>query len=585
MQHTIPHVFREIALHMSTAPALGQIRLGSVHTQSWRVYWDQCCAFAKALHAYPLPHGSRIGILGSNRSEWLVANLGSILAGHVPFGIYPTSSVEQIAYLLQHSEAKVLVVESDALRSQVGGLPSGLHVVQMEPVQEPAGPACVPWAEFLQTGLSIPDSQLQAGMEAQKPGDLATLVYTSGTTANPKAVMLSHHNLLWTTHTAMEMSFRLEAQDVVLSYLPLSHIAEQINSLYGPILSGAQVVFAESLSQLPQALGLVRPTFFIGVPRVWEKIQSKITFQVQQAPRWKRKLFALAQKIGQQEAVLHQAGRPTSLLFSLMERLVYGKVKRSLGLDRCRLPVTGAAPIRQDTLEFFLGLNFPLYEIYGMSECTGPTTVSVPGIYKPGYAGKPIPGTEVQIASDGEVLMRGPHVCMGYLHDTASFPLDEEGWLHSGDLGSLDAEGFLCIEGRKKNLIITAGGENISPEMIESQVSRILGVEHAVVIGDQRKHLCLLITLDVEMARVQAGQRGSKANSRLELARCLILYAYFEAEIQRINAGLARVQTLKRFRILDAGFCESEGELTPTQKIKRSIIERRYKKEIQSLYG
>lgn len=181
--------------------------------------------------------------------------------------------------------------------------------------------------------------------------------------------------------------------------------------------------------------------------------------------------------------------------------------------------------------------------------------------------------------------MRGPHVCMGYLHDTASFPLDEEGWLHSGDLGSLDAEGFLCIEGRKKNLIITAGGENISPEMIESQVSRILGVEHAVVIGDQRKHLCLLITLDVEMARVQAGQRGSKANSRLELARCLILYAYFEAEIQRINAGLARVQTLKRFRILDAGFCESEGELTPTQKIKRSIIERRYKKEIQSLYG
>lgn len=585
MQQTIPHAFREIALRMSTAPALGQIRAGSVHTHSWRVYWDQCCAFAKALHAYQLPHGSRVGILGSNRSEWLVANLGSILAGHVPFGIYPTSSTEQIAYLLQHSEAKVLVVESDALRNQVGTLPSGLHVVQMDPMQELAEATCVSWADFLPTGSAISDSQLQASIEAQKPGDLATLVYTSGTTANPKAVMLSHHNLLWTTHTAMEMSFRLEAQDVVLSYLPLSHIAEQINSLYGPILSGAQVVFAESLSLLPQGLALVRPTFFIGVPRVWEKIQSKITFQVQQAPAWKRKLFALAQKIGQEETVPYQAGQPPSLLFHLMERLVYGKVKRRLGLDRCRLPVTGAAPIRQDTLNFFLGLNLPLYEVYGMSECTGPTTVSVPGIYKPGYVGKPIPGTEVQIASDGEVLMRGPHVCMGYLHDTASFPLDEEGWLHSGDLGSLDAEGFLRIEGRKKNLIITAGGENISPEMIESQVSKIPGIEHAVVIGDQRKHLSLLITLDVEMARMQAVHRGSKANSRLELAHCPILYTYFETEIQRINAGLARVQTLKRFRILDAGFCEAKGELTPTQKIKRPIIERRYKKEIQSLYG
>lgn len=581
MSQTIPHAFREIAVRMSTSQALGQIRDGTVQSQTWEAYWTQCCTFAKALHALSFPPGSRIGILSANRCEWLIANLGSILAGHVPFGIYPTASSEQITYLLQHSEAKLLVIESDALRQQVQG---DVVLVQMNPVEEKNGPACIAWDSFLEKSSDVSEATLQAGMDAQRPSDLATLVYTSGTTSNPKAVMLSHQNLLWTTHTAMEMTFCLEAEDVVLSYLPLSHIAEQLNSLYAPLLSGAQVVVVEDLTRLPQALALVRPTFFIGVPRVWEKIQNKITSQVEKAPAWKRRLFAMAQRIGKRETTARQAGKQPSLGFLLMDRLVYRKARTNMGLDRCRLPVTGAAPIRPDTVDFFLGLNLPLYEVYGMSECTGPATVSVPGIYKPGFAGKPIPGTEVQIASDGEILMRGTHVCMGYLHDTASFPVDEEGWLHSGDLGSLDAEGFLRIEGRKKNIIITAGGENISPEMIETQVSKIQGIEHAVVIGDQRKHLSLLLTLDTEMAKLQAVRHGSTAQSRTELAHCPKLRAYFETEIGKVNTKLSRVQTLKRFRILDREFCETTGELTPTQKIKRAIIERNCKQEIEGLY-
>ena len=584
MAQTIPIAFHKMALRMPMAPALGQIRQGRIHAQTWDAYWKQACMFAKALLAYQLPAGSRVGILGTNRCEWLIANVGSILAGHVPFGIYPTSSTEQIAYLLQHSAAKVIVVESDELRRQVGVVPVGVHLVQMKTVQDDGGATCLSWDLFLQQACRISEADLQAIMAAQRSEDLATLVYTSGTTAHPKAVMLSHHNLLWTTNTAIRMAVRLREQDVVLSYLPLSHIAEQINSLYGPILCGAQVVFAESLAQLPEALLLVRPTFFIGVPRVWEKMQSKILSRVQASPRWKQRLFAFAQKVGQREAVAYHAGKRVSLRFRLLDRLVYQKIKAGLGLDRCRLSITAAAPTRRDTWEFFLGMDLPLFEVYGMSECAGPATISLPGYYKPGCAGKPIPNSEIQIAEDGEIWIRGEHICMGYWQDT-SFPRDAEGWLHSGDLGSIDAEGFLRIEGRKKNLIITAGGENISPEMIETQMSKIPGIEHAVVIGDQKKYLSLLLTLDIEMAKLIAVQHASTAKTRMELAHCPRLRAYFETEIQRVNGGLARVQTIKSFRILDASFCETAGELTPTQKIKRKTIETRYQKEIKSLYG
>jgi len=586
MHSTIPQAFRHISQKMPTAAALGVIQGGTIHTRDWQTYWQEASAVAKSLLAFGWPPQSRVGLIGNNSCQWLIANLGTILAGHVPFGIYPTSSPEQISYLLTHSEARGLFWggETERKKLETLSLPEILVCrVEMQPTS-PSLSIGESWDAFLARGTSIPPSTLDAAMAAQQSGDLVTLVYTSGTTAHPKAVMLSHHNLLWTTKQAMSMAFQLDTQDVGISYLPLSHIAEQINSIYGPLLAGAQVVFAESIEKLPQGLQLVKPTYFIGVPRVWEKIQAKVAMELKKAPRWKQYLFAYAQRVGQRETVHVQAGGNPSLAFRLMQKLVYRPLRKKLGFSRCRVAITAAAPIRQDTVQFFLGIEMPLYELYGMSECSGPTTVSVPGLYQPYFAGKTLVGAELSIAEDGEVLIRGNHVCMGYLHAQSEFPMDKQGWLHSGDLGSLDENGFLRIQGRKKNLIITAGGENISPEMLESKVTKIPGIEHAVITGDGKKYLGALMTLDIDMARTKAAEYGSEALSRSELTSCPHFRSYIETQLQLVNSSLSRVQTIKKFYILPTAFSQESGELTPTQKVKRMGVISKYHKEVELLH-
>jgi long-subunit acyl-CoA synthetase (AMP-forming) len=441
------------------------------------------------------------------------------------------------------------------------------------------------WSEFLKLGDDLPEADLEARMKAQKPDDVCTLIYTSGTTGEPKAVMITHTNLVWTAGSLLP-TLKLGPEDVTLSYLPLSHIAEQILTIHGPMAMGSLVYFAESLEKLGENLAEVRPTLFMGVPRVWEKIQAKMQAAGAKAPPFRKKLVAWARKTGLAGGFAEQRHEPKPLLYPVAKKIVFDKVRKALGLDRARLCVTSAAPIARDTLEFFLALGIPVLEVYGMSECTGPATYSPPEDYRTGKCGVVLPGSELKLAEDGEICMRGKHVFKGYLKDAESTKnaLDAEGWLHSGDIGTIDKDGFLQITDRKKDLLITAGGENIAPQVLEGHLKGIPVVAQAVVIGDRRKYLSALLTLDPDRLKTEAELAGSAARSVDDASKCDVFKRHLEKQIETVNGKLARVQTIKRFAIIPKEFSIDGGELTPTMKVKRKVVNEKYSREIEDMY-
>lgn len=572
-------------------PALRVKRDGAWRTTTWREYEDGARRVGASLVAVGAPPGSGVSIIGYNCPEWLMADVGAILAGAVPAGIYTTSSPEQVRYVTDHCEAKVAFAENAEqvakFVAEEERLPRLEVVVQMlgTPARSAGRLRVLSWTEFLALGDGH-EAELTERTAAQKPDDMCTLIYTSGTTGDPKAVMITHTNLVWTASSALG-AFDFGPDDCLVSYLPLSHIAEQILNVHVPMALGAVTYFAESVEKLPEALSEARPTVFLGVPRVWEKIQAKMMAAGAAAPPMKKKISAWARKVGLASGYAEQRGEARPLLRPLAKKLVFDTVRKRLGLDRARVCITSAAPISKATLEFFLSLGIPLLEVYGMSECSGPATYSPPNNYRTGKAGIAFPGTEVKIAEDGEVCMRGKHVFKGYLKDPAATKnaIDEEGWLHSGDIGVLDADGFLQITDRKKDLLITAGGENIAPQVIEGQLKSIPVVAQAVVVGDRMKYLGALLTLDPERVKDEAAAAGSPAQSVEEAAKCPKFQKHLQIQLDLVNARLARVQTIKKFVVVPSEFTVDGGELTPTMKVKRKVVSEKYRSEIDSMYA
>ncbi|NVB84543.1 MAG: AMP-binding protein, partial [Kofleriaceae bacterium] len=440
------------------------------------------------------------------------------------------------------------------------------------------------WDEFLAKAEGTPEAELDKRIDAIEQADLATLIYTSGTTGPPKGVMLSHGNLSWTSNTLLDMGGR-RSDDVLLSYLPLSHIAEQMCSLHMPVTNGACIYFAESLEKVPENLKEARPTVFFGVPRIWEKFHAVLAGKLAEATGAKKRLVEWARKVCSQVNALRDRGAPLpmalSLQYKLADRLVISKIKQALGFDRVVQLFSGAAPIAPDVLEFFSSLDLPISEIYGQSEDTGPTSCNLKGKTKLGTVGPPIPGIECKLGDDGEILIRGPHVFLGYYKEPeATAETLKDGWLCSGDLGAFDKDGFLSITGRKKEIIITAGGKNIAPKNIEAMIKQSPLVGEAVVIGDRRKFLTALVTLDETAARkvVPDGHDGKLHES--PQVRSAIQNA-----IDAANELLARVEQVKKFSILPVPFGIDSGELTPTMKIKRKIVAQKYAREIEAMYS
>jgi len=589
----VHEVLEERAKNHADRPAMRVKRNGGWRTTTWGSYARDAKRAARALIRLGVRPGQGVTLIGYNCPEWVIADVGAVLAGAMPAGIYTTNSAEQARYITHHCEAKVAFADTPEqvvkFVAEADRLPNLDTVVQMlgRPTEAKQGRLKVlAWDEFLALADDVPESELKARMDAQKPDDVCTLIYTSGTTGDPKAVMITHTNIVWTAQAVMK-ALGASSDEVSISYLPLSHIAEQMTTVHGPMALGSIVYFAETLEKLGETLQEVRPTLFLGVPRVWEKIQAKMVAAGAQAKPVQKKLVAWAKKTGLAAGYAEQRGEARPLLLPIAQKLIFDKVRKRLGLDRARICVTSAAPISKDTLEFFLSLGIPLLEVYGMSECTGPATYSDPNDYKTGKCGKCLPGGELKLAEDGEICMRGPHVFKGYLKDpeATKAALDADGWLHSGDIGEFDADGFLKITDRKKDLLITAGGENIAPQVLEGHLKAIPVVAQAVVIGDRRKFLSALVTLDPDRVTTEAQAAGSPAKSPEDAARCEKFRRHLDKQIQEVNGRLARVQAIKKFVILPRDLSIDGGELTPTMKVKRKVVNEKYKKEIEGMYA
>jgi long-subunit acyl-CoA synthetase (AMP-forming) len=543
---------------------------------TWTQVRDEARKVAKALIASKVSLQAPVAILGYNCIAWFLADVGAILAGALPFGIYATSSAEQCQALVKHAGAKIAFVENDEQAAKLRG--AGIEVVQMFGASDET----MAWDTFLDRAAGTSDAALEAIAGTTKETDACTLIYTSGTTGEPKAVMLTHENLYFEGRQIID-ALGFGATDRSVSYLPMSHIAEQVLSIHAPMQLGSCVTFAESLDKAFDAVGEVKPTYFMGVPRVWEKLHAKIEGGLKTASPLKRAMFERAHALGVAAAKAKERGQSAPLGHSLADKLVLQKVRARLGLEHCHYAVTGAAPVSKRTLEFIWGLGIPVYEAYGMSESTGTTTISTPSHFRIGSVGRALGGTEVKIAEDGEICVRGKHVFAGYLGNKAATEetVNKDGWLHTGDIGSIDADGFIYVTDRKKELLITAGGENVAPAPIEGRLRSIPGVSQAVVIGDRKKYLIALITLDAEKLDVLGGALNAKM---AEVASSAAAKAYLDAQIASINADLARVQTIKKHFIVAADFSIGD-ELTPTMKLKRKVILAKYKNEIDAAYG
>ncbi len=569
-------------------PAYYVRRGGSWQPTSWRTYADEVTSAAKAMIALGIQPGDVITILGFNQPAWVIADVAAMTVGAVPAGIYTTNSPRECHYILDHSESPLLVIEDEGQWEKIqeirDTLPNLKHVVMM-----PNGPAIdddlvMSWDEFNAAGEDISREDVDARLAALQPNDLATLIYTSGTTGPPKGVMLTHDNLVWTATQAIHAA-GIEKSDTSVSYLPLSHIAEQVFSVHGPAASGWAVYYAESIDKLADNLKEVQPSVFFAVPRVWERFHAGVTAELDKATGAKAKIAEWAMGVATKVSDLRNHGKePSGLLaaqYKVADTLVLSKVKTALGLSNTKILITSAAPISVELLEFFASLDIRIQEVYGQSEDSGPSTFNLADAVRFGSGGRAFPGAEVKIAADGEILVRGRNVFAGYYKDpeaTASTLID--GWLHSGDLGEIDDEGFVWITGRKKDIIITAGGKNIAPKPLEGGLKNHELISEAVVIGDRRKFLSVLITLDEEAAERYMLENNSSGPAHQDVG----IKNEIQDAIDELNTGFARVEQLKKFAILPRQLSIEGGELTPTLKVKRNKVSEHFADVIDGMY-
>jgi long-chain acyl-CoA synthetase len=586
---TIPARLFETARRTPDAPAWYAKEGSEWKRTNYSGYASDVRRAARALIALGVQPGGTVCILGFNRPEWVVFDVACMVVGGAPAGIYTTSSPAEIQYIVDHAEAPVILLENAAqwekVRKVRDQLPKLRHVVMMRGA-DVSDPMVLSWEQFLARADATPDAEVDRRLEGLKLGDMATLIYTSGTTGPPKAVMLTHDNLAWTARTAIDFA-KFTSEDFSLSYLPLSHIAEQMFSIHAPITAGSSIWFAESLEKVPDNLKEVQPTIVFAVPRIWEKFHAGLSTKLAEATGVKAKLVAWARDVGlRYNAAVHGGQDPggwLSFQHKLAGKLIYSKVKPLLGLGRARICISGAAPVAKEVITFLSGIDVVVHEVYGQSEDAGPTTFNMPlGGTRFGSVGKPIPGVEVQLGDDGEIRVRGRNVFAGYYKDPAATAETlQDGWLLSGDLGAWDSDGYLNIVGRKKEILITAGGKNIAPKNIEAALKNHPLVAEAVVIGDRRAYLTALLQVDPDAlkrftdANGISGAGADHPKVREELQRA----------VDACNELFARVEHVRRWSVLPRPLGIDTGELTPTLKIKRKKVYEHFAAEIEAMYA
>jgi len=583
-------------------PALAWKQGGGWQQLDWRQYRERVAEVAMGLDALGVGRGDFVAIMSRNRPEHLIADLAAVHLGATPVSLYNTLAPEQIAYIAEHCQAKVAVVEGrefmerwEKVKSE---LPSLRHVVLLE---DGGDFADYPWVSTWEALLASGRQVLAAGWERfdaawrkVQPTDLATVLYTSGTTGPPKGVMTTHYNAIWTAASVDRWADdpRWVPGTKYVSYLPLAHSLERLSGHYVGVWKPSCVYFCADLNSIIKILPEVRPFSFVAVPRLWEKAQAGIMAALAAEPNQRRRKLALgAIEAGRQVVRLQQASKPVPLGLrirrAVFDRLVYAKVRERMGLDQCHVTFSGAAPLADDVMEFFLALGVPLREGYGLTESTAPATLNLRHRLKVGTVGPPLPGVEIRLEPDGELLLRGGNVAAGYYKDLdqTADTFDEDGWLHTGDLAQVDDEGWVRIVDRKKELIITAGGENISPSNLENLLKAHPLVAQACVVGDRRPYPAALIVIDGEVAPGWAAAHSLPYTTLERFAADERVVAEVQSAVDATNQAVARVQQIKRFVILPGEWGVESDELTPTLKLKRRVIHHKYAKEIERLYA
>ena len=565
---------------------------------TWSQARQQVLEVAAGFAALGLVPGDRVALMLPNRSEHVLADLGAVHAGGLGVTLYATLAPEQIAYVAGDCDARITVLDGTAELARwqpiLEQLPGIKKIVVRDPVACPAGDQYLTWADLMALGrerLTAEPGEVAARMAAIKPDDPLALLYTSGTTGNPKGVQLSHRNILYQMIAADATGIIIPRSRAV-SYLPLAHIAERMLSIYLPIHAVGHVHFCPDAAQLVRVIGKVRPTAFFGVPRVWEKVRAGIqALLTAEQDEGKRAAVQQAMETGRRYVESCQYGQTTSpeleARFRLADEQVLGPIRSLLGLGEASSVFSGAAPLPPEVAAFLAGLGMKVLDVYGMTETTGAFTANTPAEFKLGTVGRPAAGMEVRIADDGEILVRGPLTTPGYLNrlDLTGDLIDADGWLRTGDIGTIDADGFVSVTDRKKELIITAGGENIAPAAVENVLVAHPLIGQALAFGDRRPYVVALLTLDGEVAPAWARARGITVGSLAALASDPQVLAEVAAGVAAANEGLARVQQVKRWCLLPVEWTAETEELTPTLKLKRRVVHAKYADVIDSLYA
>jgi long-chain acyl-CoA synthetase len=595
--HTTPRVFIDTVDRHGNQVALRYKALGLWHDMSWTSYFNKARALSLALMEMGLEKGDCVAIIGDNCPEWVLADMGIQCAGGVSVGIYATNAWPQVHYIVDHCRAKFFFVENEEQLDKWLYFKEKATTLQKVIIWDTEGlrtfndPMVMTFDALMDRGEALAKTggqQFHQRMDSVLPEDLAVLIYTSGTTGPPKGAMLTHTNVTWMAH-AVARTNPVHPNDEVLSFLPLCHIFERLFSVFIHITHAYTVNFVERPDTVADNMVEVSPTLGYAVPRIWEKYYSSVMIRMADATWFKRLIFRWALSVGRKQADRRMAFQSLPLTLRVLSFFahwaVFRKLKERLGFERIRVAYSGAAPISPEVLHFFQAIGINLIEGYGQTEGTGVTTLSPIGKAKSGYVGLPLKETELRIAGDGEILVRSPGVFVGYYQNPeGSREALVDGWLHTGDVGEIDRDGYLKITDRKKDIIVTAGGKNITPQYIENKLKASIYINDAVVIGDRRKYLSALIVIDEDNVIKFAQDNKVPFSTYKDLTQTEAVNKLIHGEIQKVNAGLARVETIRKFTIIPKKLYEEDGEVTPTMKVKRKYINEAFNDLIDAMY-
>jgi len=591
---SFPALFQAQVGRRAAAPAMYFKSGGRWVAISWGDYARAVQRLSNAFMSWGLAPGDKVAIWSVNRPEWHITDLAASHCGGASVALYPTLAPAQVQYQLHHSESRVILVENMEQARLIAGLQADLpcleRLVVVDGYDGSLGTWGSSWSDALSAGEAFGRTRpglFEGTWRGVGPEDIYTLIYTSGTTGPSKGAMVTHRNLVWTVDRTIEL-LPLTPDDRLLSYLTLAHIAERVASHARQVHSGCQVYFCESIDLLVPNLREVRPALFLGVPRVYEKVYAGIRGRMGKTSGARRLILDWALRVGVEASAAKEKGQALgparALELKLADRLVFHPIRSSLGLDRAKGFGVSAAPISPDVLRFFDAIGIEIDEIYGQTEDTGPATWTPHGQPRFGRVGIPLPGTELKLAEDGEILIRGPHVFRGYYkmpEETAA--VLQDGWLHTGDVGEMDASGYLKITDRKKDLIKTAGGKYVAPSAIEVGLKRNPLISQAVVLGDRRPYVTALVTLNADALQDFAKREGLDGIAPADLPRAAAVQADVQRSVDSVNAGLSHPEQIKRWSVLPGDFLVGD-ELTPSLKVKRKVVAEKYAKQIEELY-